>query len=189
MVCGEASAAEAALEEIARLQPDLAVVDVSLPGIDGLELIRRLLACQPSLQVLVLSMHDEVVYAERVLRAGARGYLMKDQAGVSVVDAARRVLDGEIYLSPAMTTRILEGALHTDRPGPPSPTDHLTDRELEVFRKIGEGQSTREIANDLGLSIKTIETYRERIKEKLHLRRATELVRFAIQWVETDDVR
>ncbi len=181
-VCGEAGSVEEAITVITAAKPiDLVLVDISLPDRSGLELIRDLRTLDPAARVLVVSSHDERVYAERVLRAGGRGYLMKDRAPDQLIAAVARVLEGDIFLSPVMTSRMME-ALSGRKPT--SPVSGLTDRELEVFRAIGEGRSTREIAGILGVSIRTIDAHRAHIKEKLGLRDAAELSYEAIRWRE-----
>jgi DNA-binding NarL/FixJ family response regulator len=185
-VCGEAEDAPQALKSIEKLKPHIAIVDITLKqGLSGIELIKDIKARYPRLPVLVLSMHNESLYAERTLRAGAKGYIMKQEATEKVVEAIRRVLAGEIYLSERMAQKILhkfvEGKPHTGE----SPIERLSDRELEVFQLIGHGLKTRRVAEKLHLSVKTIETYREHIKEKLKLKDAAELVQHAIQWVQS----
>ncbi len=183
-VCGEAEDAPHALEGIASLQPDLVLIDLSLKGSSGLELIKALRASYATLPMLVVSMHDESLYVERVLRAGARGYIMKHEATDTMLLAIRRVLRGEIYVSDKMMTRIL-GKLVLDAPEPgTSSLERLSNRELEVFRLIGEGHSTRHIAEALHVSIKTVESHRAHIKEKLQLQDTVDLVRHAVQWVD-----
>jgi DNA-binding NarL/FixJ family response regulator len=182
-VCGEADSADAAMQLITSAPPDLAVVDLSLEEGSGLELIRTLRKSAPTLPVLVLSMHDEALFAERVLRAGARGYIMKREAITGLVGAIRQVLSGRIYVSAQMAQTVLERLGH-EGAAPESPLATLTDRELEVFEAIGRGLSTAVIAEQLALSIKTIETYRSNIKTKLNLKDASDLVRFAATWVE-----
>ncbi len=184
-VCAEAEHAQMALEIIDNIMPDMAIVDISLPGIDGIELIKMLRLRHKDLPVLVVSMHDETVYAERSLRAGARGYIMKQEALEKVLVAIRKVLDGEIFVSERVTTRMLEkfvsneGVRETT-----SPIDLLSNRELTVFRLIGQGHKTRQIAEKLHLSIKTVESYRAHIKDKLKLADGTDLLKYAIQWVQ-----
>lgn len=182
-VCAEAESAGEALQALQKHKPDLAIVDISLKGTDGLELTKWIRAQDEDLPILVLSMHDENLYAERVLRAGAHGYLMKAEVGDKIIAAVRKVLAGEIYLSEKVGQSILHEVSGRGGPLDASPIRHLSDRELEVFRLIGQGHGTREIANLLHLSVKTIETYRAHIKEKLGLTNATQLVRYAAQWV------
>ena len=181
-VCGEAEEVHAALQCIAQKKPDIIILDISLKGPDGLELLKSLRVTDPDLPVLILSMHDEAIYAERALRARANGYIMKQEATEKVLVAVRRILDGEIYLSDAMSKKMLQQYID----GAPSLLQSriatLSDRELEVFCRIGEGRATREIAEELHLSIKTVETYQAHIKEKLNLRSGRELVQHAIQW-------
>jgi DNA-binding NarL/FixJ family response regulator len=182
-VCGEAESADAARKLITSARPDLVIVDLSLAEGTGLDLIRSLRESVPTLPVLVLSMHDEALFAERVLRAGARGYIMKREAITGLVDALRQVLTGRIYVSETMAQAVLE-RLGQEDTASDNPLASLTDRELEVFDLIGRGQSTGTIAEQLGVSIKTIETYRSNIKTKLNLKDATDLIRFAATWTE-----
>jgi len=181
MVCGEAEEAQAALKEIAGHKPDILIVDISLKGPDGIDLLKNLRALYPDLPVLILSMHDESIYAERALRARANGYIMKQEATEKVLVAIRRILAGDIYLSEKMANKLLHQYVSGAARNEQSPLSVLSDRELEVFRQIGEGRSTREIAENLHLSIKTVETYQAHIKEKLSLRTGRELVQHAIQ--------
>jgi len=182
-VCGEAEDAPKAFEAFSTLQPDVAVVDISLKGGNGIELIKNVKARFPDLPILVLSMHDESLYAERALRAGSLGYIMKEEAIEQVLVAIRRVLLGEIFLSDKMKTKMLQQLASGKAKAFMSPIENLTDRELEVFRLIGEGRSTRQIAAELHLSVRTVEAYREYIKGKLNLKNATELVQHAFHWV------
>lgn len=184
-VSGEARTAEEAVAEVAREKPDIALVDITLPGRSGLELIKDLQAMEPDLPTLVLSMHDETLYAERVLRAGARGYVMKQEGGKKLIEAIRRVLDGQISVSEKMSARILE--IFSGRGGQSnlSPVERLTDREFEVFQMIGEGLGTRQIAERLNLSVKTVEVHRGHIKEKLKTKTGPELIRYAVRWGES----
>jgi DNA-binding NarL/FixJ family response regulator len=183
VVCGQAESVGEAWEKIGTLSPDLVIVDITLKGRNGIELIRDIKKAHKHLPVLVLSMHAESLFAERALAAGARGYIVKEEASDSIVGAIRCVLNGEIYASPNLMKTILNRIVtqsETDK----SPLKTLTDRELEVFYAIGIGMSTRQIASKLRLSIKTIGTYRERIKEKLGLANANALIRYAVRWVE-----
>jgi DNA-binding NarL/FixJ family response regulator len=181
-VCGEAEEAQAAMHALAQKKPDIMILDISLNGPDGLELLKSIRVSHPDLPVLILSMHDEAIYAERALRARANGYIMKQEATEKVLVAMRRILNGDIYLSDRMQNKML----HQFIDGAPSMIQSriasLSDRELEVFRLIGEGRATREIAEELHLSIKTVETYQAHIKEKLALRSGRELIQHAIQW-------
>jgi DNA-binding NarL/FixJ family response regulator len=182
-VCGEADSAPAALDAMRRLKPDLALLDISLHGTNGIELVKLMRAEQPKLPILMLSMHDESLYALRALRAGARGYVMKGEAMDHVLTAIHKVLSGSIYVSPRFSERLVFKAIQSLEGGMGSPVDKLSDRELEVLQLLGKGYGTREIANELHLSIKTIETHRAHIKEKLGFKDAGEMVRFAIDWV------
>lgn len=181
-VCAEAEEAQAAMQALAQKKPDIVILDISLNGPDGLELLKSIRVSHPDLPVLILSMHDEAIYAERALRARANGYIMKQEATEKVLVAMRRILNGDIYLSDRMQNKML----HQFIDGAPSMIQSriasLSDRELEVFRLIGEGRATREIAEELHLSIKTVETYQAHIKEKLALRSGRELIQHAIQW-------
>ena len=184
-VCGEAETAAGALNAIGTLKPDLVLADISLPGKNGLELIKDFQSLQPGLPVLVISMHDESLYAERVLRAGGRGYIMKQEGGKKMMQAIRQVLEGKIYVSEKMSANILEtfSGRHASAEG--SPIEKLTDREFEIFQLMGQGQGTREIAEKLHLSIKTVDAHRANIKAKLKLTSASELIRFAVRWTES----
>jgi len=184
-VCCQSSDAEEALSEIPKCSPDLVITDVTMPGRGGLELIKDIKALRPSLPVLVVSMHDETLHAERALRAGARGYLMKEAGGEKMLEAIRKVLAGQVYVSEKMSARILENLSGGKPRGSSSPIEKLSDREFEVFQLIGQGKSTIEIARQLNLSPKTVEVHRSHLKEKLELKDATSLVRHAVRWVET----
>jgi len=166
-----------------RLKPDVALLDISLPGTNGVELIKLMKAEQPKLPLLVLSMHDESLYALRSLRAGASGYVMKAEALNHVLTALRKVLKGEVYVSEKFSERLIFKAIQSIDGGLGSPVDKLSDRELEVLELLGRGFGTREIANELHLSVKTIETHRAHIKEKLGFKDSGEMVRFSIDWV------
>ena len=181
-VCGQAEDAPNAMRAIAADKPDVLIVDISLNGPDGLDLLKDVRMRYPDLPVLILSMHDESIYAERALRAGAQGYIMKQEATEKVLIAVRRILQKEIYISERIANRMLQRYIGSRSPGHPSSVADLTDRELEVFRLIGEGHSTRKIAEELHISVKTVESYQAHIKEKLSLRSARELVQHAIQW-------
>ena len=183
VVCCQAEGASEAMEFIKESDPDIIIVDISLKETNGLELIKDIKVRYPQLPILVLSMHDEFLYAERSLRAGARGYIMKQEATDRVIMAIRKVLKGELYISDSMTAKMVDrlvgGATES------SPVNALSDRELEVFDMLGQGHGTRYISEKLHLSIKTIETYRAHIKRKLNLSDATELIQHAVQWVNT----
>lgn len=183
-VSGEAENGYQAIEMVQKGHPDLVLVDISLPGKSGLELIKDIQAIQPGLPSLVISMHDETVYAERVLRAGGRGYIMKQEGGKKLMLAIRQVLSGKIYVSDKISAKILEIFSGRRSETASSPVETLTDREFEVFQLIGKGTSTREIADQLHLSIKTVEVHRANIKDKLKIKTASELVHFATRWVE-----
>lgn len=183
-LAAEAGTAAEAMEFCEREKPDLVTVDITLPDKSGLELIKDLRAWNPQLLILVVSMHDENVYAERVLRAGARGYVMKEEAPGNLVQGIREVLRGGVFVSPAISARIVQQFADTNG-APDSPIGRLTDRELEVFRLIGEGHGSREIAGKLNISVRTIDAHRAHIKEKLGISDATELTHQAVKWVET----
>ena len=180
-VCGEAEDVPQALEAIEKLQPDFAIVDISLKGRSGMDLLKDLKQQHPKLQVLVLSMYDESLYAERALRYGARGYVMKQEAMDKMLAAIRRVLAGEIYVSEKLSLAMMRRLRDSASADSGSPLSQLTDREVEVFQRIGQGRSLREIAEELCLSAKTIETYREHLKAKLGLESSGELLRYAIE--------
>lgn len=183
-VWGEAGTAAEAMTLCQDGVPDLVTVDLTLPDKNGLELIKDLRACHPELNFLVVSMHDEMMYAERVLRAGAKGYIMKQEAPEKLVSAIRVILKGEVFLSAGVAARILKR--FADAGGrAATPIERLTDRELEVFQLIGEGKGSREIAGMLNISVRTVDAHRAHIKEKLALRDSTELVHHAVRWVET----
>jgi len=182
-VCGEADNIKNALRLIEQTQPDVAIVDLTLPGSGGLELIKALKARKLELPVLVLSMHAEKLYAERVLRAGARGYISKQESPSEVVAAIRKVIDGRIYVSRCVNDVILERLGRADKAVQPSGMDLLSDREIEVFQLIGRGHNSREIAGQLNLGNTTVDSYRARIKEKLGIKNAAELYQRAAQWL------
>ena len=183
-VCGEAADAPTALSLISRQVPDLVILDISLKRSNGLELIKSLKEMWLKLPVLVLSMHDEMLYAERSLRAGALGYITKEEATVNVLSAIRKVLRGQVYLSDRMAGRMMKRMVGGVAKEGGSPLEVLTDRELEVFQMLGRGLGTRQIAEELRLGIKTVESYRARIKEKLQLEDGNQLLQHAIQWVQ-----
>src|SRR5947208_3516452 len=187
-VCGEASTASEAMEVIRRLDPDLAIVDLSLPGANGIELIKNIRAEFPKLPILVLSMHDESLYALRALRAGAEGYVMKHEAMANVIQAIHEVFNGRPYLSPAMAAQVITKFAHRGSQSEADAVERLSDRELEILELIGKGNEVRQIAKLLHLSPKTVETHRAHIKEKLNLQNARQVARFAVQWVGTRNV-
>lgn len=183
-VCGEAPDTSEALRLVAECQPDVAVVDISLKTGNGIDLIKRIKDRNEQVRILVWSMHSESLYAERALRNGALGYINKDQATDKIVEAIRRVMEGKVWLSEAMAERLLQRVVGAPRPeAARSPLETLADRELEVFRLIGQGLRTVEIAARLHLSVKTVETYRDRIRQKLDLSHGTELAHYATQWM------
>ena len=180
-MCGQGEDAYAAIRAIREAKPDVALVDISLKDADGIELVKELKSQGVETLVLVLSMHDEMLYAERALKAGARGYIMKREAPETLLGAIRRVLAGEVYVSPKMGGTLLQRMVGGRAAEAVSPMERLTDRELEVFRMIGAGQTVKEIADKLCVSAKTVEAHREHIKEKLNLKTSAELLRFAIR--------
>jgi DNA-binding NarL/FixJ family response regulator len=181
-VCGTAARPVEALEAIRTRGPDLVVLDLSLGDDSGLELLKKMKIERPDLPVLVLSMHDEAYYADRVLRAGAMGYVMKQQPAEQVIAAIQQVLSGKVYLSESMSASMLTRLVGGKAVEGGTPVDALTDRELQVLNLIGEGLGTRQIAEHLHLSVKTVENYREHIKAKLKLQSSSELVRYAVRW-------
>jgi len=183
-VCGEAGSAPEAVTALGSVGADLAIVDLSLEDSTGLDLIKSLQRLTPAVPVLVLSMHDESLYAERVFRAGARGYVNKRESAQRVVEAVRRVLDGKLYVSEKAAEILAAQTVRGRAPGKPA-IDCLSDRELEVFEKLGQGIGTRQIAEDFSVSIKTVQAYCARIKEKLNVASATELLREAVRWHDT----
>lgn len=181
-VCGEAEDARQALDAVAATRPDLAIVDITLKDSYGIELIKQLKELYPDLPTLVLSMHDESMYGERALRAGARGYLTKQEATRKVVDAMRRILRGEIFVSDNLASSLVRKVAGGNDKAGGTLTDMLTDRELEVFQLLGDGLTVREVATRLSVSAKTVEAHREHIKQKLNFKSSSELLRFAIQY-------
>ena len=182
-VCGKASTANEGLAALGRLKPDLVLVDITMPGKNGVEFIKDARAQHPELLILVMSMHDESLYAERVLRAGGRGYIRKQEGGDKLIEALRRVLRGEIAVSEKITGRLLE--TFSGRKTMTSSLEGLSDRELEVFQLIGRGLTMKQIGEELHLSPKTIEVHRAHIREKLHIGSAAELVSYAARWSQT----
>jgi DNA-binding NarL/FixJ family response regulator len=187
MVCGEAEDARTALDRVGPSKADILIVDVSLEGPDGIELLKTIRGRDAKLPVLMLSMHDESLYAERALRAGANGYIMKQEATDRVLIAIRQILSGEVYVSDRMAQKLVHQFIGGSGAGKRTAMEQLTDRELEVFRLIGQGHGTRQIAQELHLSVKTVESYYAHIKEKLSLKNARELVQQAVQWVTERD--
>ena len=188
-ICGEAEEAPQALKEIGTRKPDVAIVDISLKGSSGLELIKQLKQQHPDVAVIALSMHDEKLYAERAIRAGARGYVMKRESTRKIVGAIRQVMQGKLALSDEMTALLAQKFVTGPRDAAKSPIEQLSDRELEVFDLLGQGIETRRIAETLHVSIKTVQAYCVRIKQKLRISTATELLREAVRWKEQEAQR
>jgi len=186
-VIAQFNRAEEALQKFDELSPTLSIIDISLPGMSGLELVKHLIARDEDAKILVVSRHDETLYAERVIRAGAKGYVMKLEAGEVLMKAIKKILNGGIYVSDEVSEKLLMGMARGQKDFSETPIDMLSDRELEVFELTGKGNSTREIAEKLHLSVKTVESYRARIKTKLNFENATELMVHAVKWVENED--
>jgi DNA-binding NarL/FixJ family response regulator len=189
VVCGEARNSAESIEGIAKALPDVAIIDISLTNESGLELIKNLVKQFPQVAVIVLSMHDEALYAERALRAGARGYVMKHETSKSVLASIRRVLDGDIYVSERIVNRMALRLTSARRSVAASPVERLSDRELEIFQLLGQGRTPSEIARDLNLSLKTVQAYCARAKEKFGVNSLTELLRAAIRWDDASHVK
>jgi DNA-binding NarL/FixJ family response regulator len=183
-VCQEAGDADSAIAVLRETPVDLAIVDISLPGTSGIELVKLIRDMQPQLPVLVMSMHDEALYSDRAFRAGAKGYVMKQEATEKLLAAIRKILNGGVYVSDRMQTVMVQRFLNSGVDETVSFIDNLTDREFEILRMIGQGLTVAEIADKLGRSAKTVEAHRANLREKLGLKRAAELARFATQWVE-----
>jgi DNA-binding NarL/FixJ family response regulator len=186
-ICCEASNPAEAFQLIAKKTPDLILTDLTMPGRSGTEFIKDILVLHPGVPILVVSMHDEVIYAERALRAGARGYIMKEAGAEKLRAAIRTVLNGKIYISERMASTMLDTFAGRRPRGSHSSIQNLSDREFEIFQLIGQGKNTREIAAQLCLSPKTVDTHRAHIRDKLELGDATSLIRHAIRWFETED--
>lgn len=186
VMSSEASDAPEAMDAFRKDKPDFAVVDISLKGTSGLDLIKSLLAESPKLPILVLSMHDESLYVERVLRAGARGYLMKQEASEKIVNAVRKILSGEIYVSDKMNDLLLNKFILGKNNSPTSSVESLSDRELEILQLVGQGRGTRQIAEELHVSVKTVESHYAKIKEKLNLKTSNELIQHAVKWFHSE---
>lgn len=186
VVCGEAADAGAALQGIQAAHPDLAIVDISLGGTSGIDLIKSIKTEYEDLPVLVVSMHDESLYAERALRAGAMGYVMKDEPSKTVKAAIKKVLGGDMHLSDKMASSMVGKLMHGSGEKPESPLEALSNRELEVFQMLGQGKGVRVIAEEMNVTIPTINSFRNRIKEKLHLKTSTDVMLRAIQWVQDE---
>jgi len=188
LVCAEAGQPKEVFALLAQAKPDLVMADLTMPGRSGLEFLKDLVAQSPSLPILVISMHDETVHAERCLRAGARGYIMKDSDNQTLLTAIRRVIGGQRYVSPQVSEMLL-GNISARKPrGSDSPIQALSDREFEIFQLVGQGKSTREIAEELHLSPKTVDVHRANMREKLRLKDTTSLIRYAVRWLETQDL-
>ena len=184
-VCGMAGSVQEAMNEIEATRPDLVLTDLGLPGRNGVELIKDLRSLYPDVPVLVMSMHDELIYAERVLRAGGRGYVMKEASSEVLLHALRRVVEGGVFVSETVTNHFLEGMSTGTGKKASFPLQRLTDRELEVFELIGRGKGNHEIGNQLSISARTVDAHRAHIREKLGLADGTELTRYAVRWVES----
>jgi DNA-binding NarL/FixJ family response regulator len=187
-ICGEADDPNAALAAIPKASPDLVILDLRLRGGDGMDLCKQLHHRWPTLAILVISMHDEKLYAERALRAGAMGYIMKEQPSEQVIAAIRKILAGDVYLSDAMSAKLLQSLSGTRAGAPTSPLERLSDRELEIFRRVGRGESVQTIAESLYLSPKTVEAHKEHIKQKLKLKTNNELLQYAIETRVTEAI-
>lgn len=185
-ICGEAGSPAEAMNQIANSRPDLILVDISMKDSSGLEFIKNVIAIHGHIPMLVVSMHDEKVYAERAMRAGACGYIMKEESAEYLIIAIKRVLEGGVYLSKEMSTLLLKAMGNPQGRNADSPLQRLTDREFEVFRLIGEGKTTEEIAQHLHISPKTVDVHRFQIKEKLHLASSTALVHYAVRWADSE---
>lgn len=184
-ICGEAGSPAEAMDALARCEPDLMITDMTMPGRSGLEFLKDVHAMKPGLPILVLSMHDEMLFAERALRAGARGYVMKDAGSAKLVEIIRLVLSGQCHVSPAMSGRLIEAAAGHRPRNSHSPIESLSDREFQVFQLLGGGQSTKAVAAALHLSPKTVDVHRGNIKAKLQIKDAPSLIQHAVRWVES----
>ena len=182
IVCGDAADASGAMRELGEAQPDLVIVDLSLEGMSGIDLIKNIKREFENLPVLVVSMHAETSYGDRALRAGAMGYVMKSEPATTVLEAIRKVLGGDVHVSEKMATMLVSKFVQGESDQPPSPLEALSDRELEVFRMLGQGKTTREIAEEMNLAQPTVSTFKNRIKEKLKMKNSTEAALFALQW-------
>jgi len=178
--------AEDVLKILEHEKPDLLLVDVSLPGMNGIELVKNIIFQDPDMKILVVSRHEESLYGERALRAGAKGYIMKFEPSETLTKAVRKILNGGIYVSDSLNEKLLMNAMHGKKEGSVSSIDILSDRELEVFELMGKGKSSSEIADQLHLASKTVETYRSRIKEKMDFKNSTEMIFHAVKWVESE---
>jgi DNA-binding NarL/FixJ family response regulator len=185
-VCGEATEGTEALEKIKTLKPDLVIVDITLPGMSGIELTKRLRALLPPVRILILSMHKESLYAERALRAGANGYIMKKESGEELILAIGKILQGQTYISKQFNEQLLQKVVGSGRQVEKFSMDLLSDREIEVFQRVGQGFGTRQMAEEMGISVKTVEAHKEHIRSKLNLNTNADLVQHAIHWVHTE---
>lgn len=188
-VCGKAGSVKEALAMVDETEPDMVLTDLSLPGRNGMELIKDLRTSHPELPVLVMSMHDELIYAERILRAGGRGYLMKEASAEQLLRAIARVLDGGVFVSETVTDHFLQGMSGKSGEKPSFPLQRLTDRELEVFELIGRGKGNHEIARMLSISPRTVDAHRTHIREKLKLADGNELIRYSVRWIESNMIQ
>lgn len=182
MVCGDAANAIEAMQGIQKTHPDLVIVDLSLEGTGGIDLIKNIKRDFEDMPVLVVSMHAESLYGERALRAGAMGYVMKSEPATTVIEAIRRVLGGDVHVSEKMATLVVSKFVQGESDQPPSPLEALSDRELEVFRMLGQGKETGEIAEEMNVALPTVSTFKNRIKEKLKMKNSTETILYALQW-------
>jgi DNA-binding NarL/FixJ family response regulator len=189
VICGEAKNSAEALDGIMKAHPDVAIIDISLENESGLELVKQLASQFPQVALIVLSMHDEALYAERVLRAGARGYVMKHETSKSVLASIRRVLEGGVYVSERIVSRMARRVSSARELAASSPVERLSDRELEIFRLLGQGRTTSQIAADLNLSLKTVQAYCARAKEKFGVTSLSELLRAAIRWDDASQIK
>jgi DNA-binding NarL/FixJ family response regulator len=189
IVCGEAKDSAQAINGIAKARPDVALIDISLENESGLELVKQLGSQFPQVALIILSMHDETLYAERALRAGARGYVMKHETSKSVLASIRRVLGGGVYVSDRIVHRMARRLTSSREPVTSSPLERLSDRELEIFRLLGQGRTTSQIAGDLNLSLKTVQAYCARAKEKFGATSLNELLRAAIRWDDASHIK
>ena len=188
-VCGAATTAAEAISAVEQLQPDLVITDLTLPGRSGLDLVKDLIAIEPTRRILVCSMHDEALYAQRALRAGAKGYIMKDADGPTYLAAIRAVLNGQSYVSEKLAAQVLDAFGAPQSRGSNSPLEKLSDRELEIFRLFGAGKTAKEIARQLNISPKTVSVHRDHVKEKLNFATSAEMIRQAVRYVETEQFR
>ena len=188
-VCGDSADAAGAMQQIPLCRPDLVIVDLSLEGISGIDLIKNIKRDFEDLPVLVVSMHAESLYGNRALRAGAMGYVMKSEPATTVLEAIRKVLGGDVHISEKMATQVVSRFVQGESDQPPSPLETLSDRELEVFRMLGQGKETKEIAEAMNLALPTVSTFKNRIKEKLKMKNSTETILYALQWLRQEHLK